>query len=176
MKPKYGTSTMKPLAEGPLPRHPKKPPKGDGSKRISPEPSRYASLYAGKVPSTGVDRRFGSAHDRQKPAQEHPIILRVELPRCPFFKPPANALEPYQLELLASVFSESWAEIVPRGCPLPHNEEERLQIKVSARLCSLAAKGLMDPGLLHAVTVATVFHHRTGRRRKSMGTRDPIAG
>ena len=76
----------------------------------------------------------------------------------PFFKPPTNTLAPYQLELRS--------EILPRGYRLPHTEEQRLQSEISDRLCSLAAKGLIDPVMLQALTVATVkVHPRKATRR-----------
>jgi hypothetical protein len=82
----------------------------------------------------------------------------------PYFKPPT--LAPYQLELLASVFRTTWSEILPRGYRLPHTEEQRLQSEISDRLCSLAAKGLIDPVMLQALTVAMVkVHPRKATRR-----------
>ena len=56
----------------------------------------------------------------------------------PFFEPPENTLDPYQLELLASVFRQTWSEIVPRGYRLPQSQELRLKKEVSGRLCALA--------------------------------------
>ena len=95
----------------------------------------------------------------------------------PFFTPPKNTLDPYQLELLASVFPQTWSEIAPRGYRLPPSQEERLQTEVSAKLCFFAAKGVMDLGVLQGLTVATVkFHPRTGRRRRLTGTPQPLAG
>ena len=80
----------------------------------------------------------------------------------PFFKPPENTLDPYQLELCANVFRQTWLEIVPRGCRLPTREETRLQNEVSDKLCAFAAKGVTDPSMLQALTVATVrFYRRT---------------
>jgi hypothetical protein len=87
----------------------------------------------------------------------------------PFFKPPTNALAPYQLELLASVFRTTWSEILPRGRRLPQTEEQRLQSEISSRLCSLAAKGLIDPLMLQALTVATVRVHPHKTRRRTVG-------
>jgi hypothetical protein len=74
----------------------------------------------------------------------------------PFFEAPENTLDPYQLELLASVFRQTWSEIVPRGYRLPQRQELRLQKEVSGRLCALATNGVMDPETLQALTVATV--------------------
>ena len=88
----------------------------------------------------------------------------------PFFTPPKNTLDPYQLELLASVFPQTWSGIVPRGNRIPPSQTE-----VSAKLCFFAAKGVMDPEVLQGLTVATVkFQPRTGRRLP--GTPHPIAG
>jgi hypothetical protein len=86
----------------------------------------------------------------------------------PFFKPPANTLAPYQLELLASIFREAWTEIVPTGYRLPQDEERRLQSEISARLCWLAGKGLGDPVVLRALTVATVRLQPRKMRRRSL--------
>lgn len=84
----------------------------------------------------------------------------------PFFEPPENTLDPYQLELLASVFLQTWSEIVPRGYRLPQSQELRLQKKVSGRLCALATPGVMDPESLQALTIATVrLFHRKSRQR-----------
>ena len=84
----------------------------------------------------------------------------------PFIKPPTNNLAPYQLELLASIFRTTWSEILPRGYRLPRAEEQRLQSEISDRLCSLAAKGLVDPVMLQGLTVATVrVHPRIATRR-----------
>ena len=44
----------------------------------------------------------------------------------PFFKPPANTLDPYQLELCADAFRQTWIEIAG-GYHLPPFQEERLQ-------------------------------------------------
>ena len=75
----------------------------------------------------------------------------------PFFKPPENTLDPYQLELLASVFRQTWSEIVPKGYRLPQSKELRLQKEVSERLCALlATAGVMDPMTLQALTVASI--------------------
>ena len=83
----------------------------------------------------------------------------------PFFEPPENTLDPYQLEVLASVFQQTWSEIVPRNYRLPPSQKQRLQKEVSERLCSLATKGLLDPEMLQAMTVATVrLPPRTSRR------------
>jgi hypothetical protein len=70
----------------------------------------------------------------------------------PFIKPPTNNLAPYQLELLASIFRTTLSEILPRGYRLPRAEEQRLQSEISDRLCSLAAKGLVDPVMLQGLT------------------------
>jgi hypothetical protein len=95
----------------------------------------------------------------------------------PFFKPPPNTLEPYQLELCAGAFTQTWFEIAPRGYRLPPSQEERLQTEVSAKLCFFAAKGVMDLEVPQGLTVATVkFQRRTGRRRRLPGTPQPIAG
>ena len=83
----------------------------------------------------------------------------------PFFKPPANTLDRYQLALCADAFRQTWLEIA-RGFRLPPSQEERLQTEVSAKLCFFAAKGVMDPSVLQGLTVATVrFPRGTGRRR-----------
>jgi hypothetical protein len=86
----------------------------------------------------------------------------------PFFKPPANTLAPYQLELLASIFREAWREIVPMGYRLPQDEEQRLQGEISTRLCWLAGKGLGDPVVLRALTVATVRLQPRKMTRRSL--------
>jgi hypothetical protein len=81
----------------------------------------------------------------------------------PFFEP-KSALDPFQRELLASVFRQTWSEIVPRGYRLPQSQEMRLQKEVSDRLCALAANGVMDPETLQALTLATVrLFPRKGR-------------
>ena len=75
----------------------------------------------------------------------------------PFFEPPENTLAPYQLELLASVFRQTWSEIVPKGYRLPQSKELCLQKEVSERLCALlATAGVMDPMTLQALTVASI--------------------
>jgi hypothetical protein len=82
------------------------------------------------------------------------------------FKPPENTLDPYQLELLASVFRQTWSEIVPRSYRLPQSQELRLQKEMSGRLCALATTGVMDPETLQALTVATVrLFPRKSRQR-----------
>jgi hypothetical protein len=84
----------------------------------------------------------------------------------PFFEPPEDTLDPYQLELLANVFRQTWSEIVPRGYRLPQSYELRLQKEVSGRLCALATAGVMDPKTLQALTVATVrLFPRKSRQR-----------
>jgi hypothetical protein len=94
----------------------------------------------------------------------------------PFFKPPANTLDPYQFELCANAFRQTWFEIAG-GRRLPPSQEQRLQTEVSAKLCSFAAKGVMDPTVLQGLTVATVkFQRGTGRRLRLLGTPPPIAG
>jgi hypothetical protein len=94
----------------------------------------------------------------------------------PFFKPPANTLDPYQLELCADAFRQTWFEIAG-GYRLPPSQEERLQTEVSAKLCFFAAKGVVDPKVLQGLTVATVkFQRGTGRRLRLLGTSPPIAG
>jgi hypothetical protein len=123
---------------------------------------------------------------RQMLHPEHPIKLQVKksdgkalpnrLDRCsmPFFKPPANTLDPFQLELCADAFKQTWFEIAG-GCRLPPFQEERLQTEVSAKLCFFAAKGVVDPTVLQGLTVATVkFQRGTGRRLP--GTPDPVVG
>jgi hypothetical protein len=88
----------------------------------------------------------------------------------PFFEPPENTLDPYQLELLASVFRQTWSEIVPRGYRLPQSRELRLQKEVSGRLCALATTGVMDAETLQALTVATVrLFPRKNRQRVAKG-------
>jgi hypothetical protein len=83
----------------------------------------------------------------------------------PFFEPPENNLDRYQLEVLASVFQQTWSEIVPKNYPLPRSQKQRLQKEVSERLCALATKGMLDPEMLQAMTVATVrLPPRTSRR------------
>jgi hypothetical protein len=86
------------------------------------------------------------------------------------FKPPPNTLAPYQRELLTSVFREAWAEIVPKGYRLPRIEKYRLQNKVSERLCTLAAKGVVDPWALRVLTVATIKVDPRYRRRRVSST------
>jgi hypothetical protein len=61
----------------------------------------------------------------------------------PFFDPPENTLDPYKLEVLASVFQQTWSEIVPRNYRLPRSQKRRLQKEVSERLCSLATRGCL---------------------------------
>jgi len=88
----------------------------------------------------------------------------------PFFEAPENTLDPYQLELLASVFRQTWSEIVPRGYRLPQRQELRLQKEVSGRLCALATTGVMDAETLQALTVATVrLFPRKSRQRVARG-------
>ena len=70
---------------------------------------------------------------------------RLDRFSMPFFKPPANTLDPYQLELCADAFRQTWIEIAG-GYHLPPFQEERLQTEVSAKLCFFAAKGVMDLG------------------------------
>ena len=83
-------------------------------------------------------------------------------PVMPSFKPTENTLDPYQLELCANVFRQTWSEIVPRGCRLPTREETLLQNDMSDKLCAFAAKGVTDPSMLQALTVAKVrFYRRT---------------
>jgi hypothetical protein len=83
----------------------------------------------------------------------------------PFFRPPANDLDPYQLDLCASVFRQTWSEIVPRGCRLSKSQETRLQDEISQRLCALAAQGLTNPDMLIGLTVATVGLQERMRRQ-----------
>ena len=121
-------------------------------------------------------------------ASEHPIKsqvkkldgkalpIRLDRRSMPFFKPPANALDPHQLELCADAFRRTWFEIAG-GRRLPPSQEERLQTEVSAKLCFFAAKGVMDPTVLQGLTVATVkFQPGTGRRLRLLGTPRPVAG
>ena len=81
----------------------------------------------------------------------------------PFFKPPPNTLDPYQLELCADAFRRAWAAIVPTGCRLPNGEETRLENEVSDRLCFFAARGVIDPQTLQGLTVATVKLHQRAK-------------
>jgi hypothetical protein len=94
----------------------------------------------------------------------------------PSFRPPANTLDPYQLELCASIFGRTWSEIVPRGYRLPEYEVARLQAEISKRLTELAAQGLSDPETLQWLTIATVGLRERKRRRSSrrFGTPGPI--
>jgi hypothetical protein len=90
----------------------------------------------------------------------------------PFFRPPPNVLDSYQLELCADAFRQAWAAIVRPGCHLPKEEETRLENEISDRLCFLAARGVIDPQTLQGLTVATVRLHqrpplRGGRPRKT---------
>jgi hypothetical protein len=79
----------------------------------------------------------------------------------PFFRPPPNVLDPYQLELCADAFRQAWAAIVRPGCHLPKEEETRLENEISNRLCFFAASWVIDPQILQGLTVATVkFHQR----------------
>ena len=87
----------------------------------------------------------------------------------PFFRPPANNLEPYQLELLGSIFRKAWSEIVPRGYRLSQEKESQLQREISDRLCALAAQGVGDSETLCDLTVATV-HLRPGIKRRRRPT------
>jgi hypothetical protein len=90
----------------------------------------------------------------------------------PSFKPPANTLDTYQLELCADAFRQTWFEIAG-GRRLASSQEERLQTEVSAKLCFFAAKGVIDPTMLQGLTVATVkFQRGTGPRRRLAGTPD----
>src|SRR6185503_13063180 len=73
------------------------------------------------------------------------------LDRCSmsFFQPPPlNALQPYQLEFLESIFKQAWSQIVPRHCPLAPDLRQHLQTEISARLCSFVARGVMEPSVL----------------------------
>ena len=83
----------------------------------------------------------------------------------PFFRPPANDLDPYQLQMCASVFRQTWSEIVPRGYQLPKSQETRLQDEISQRLCALAAQGCNNPDMLIGLTVASVGLHERMRRQ-----------
>ena len=98
---------------------------------------------------------------------------RLDRRPMPFFKPPANTLDRYKLELCADAFRKTWFEIA--GCGrLPPSQEERLQTEVSAKLCSFASKGVIDPMVLQGLTVATVkFQRGTGRRLRLIGTPPP---
>jgi hypothetical protein len=94
----------------------------------------------------------------------------------PSFKPPANTLDPYQFELCADAFRQTWFEIAG-GRRLPPSQEERLQTEVSAKLCFFAAKGVVDPTVLQGLTVATVKVQRgTGRRLRLPKTPHSVAG
>ena len=91
---------------------------------------------------------------------------RLDRRSMPSFKPPANTLDRYQLELCADAFKRTWLEIA-RGFRLGPSQEERLQTEVSAKLCFFAAKGVLDPTVLQGLTVATVrFQRGTGRRQR----------
>jgi hypothetical protein len=97
------------------------------------------------------------------------------MPSC---RPSAKTLDLYQLQLCANVFNLTWLEIVPRGYRLLKDQEVRLQDEISNRLCALAAKGINDPDLLQALTVATVGLRQRIRRRSPtrLGTPKPRAG
>jgi hypothetical protein len=91
----------------------------------------------------------------------------------PPFKPPANTLDPYQLELCADAFRRTWFEIAG-VCRRPPSQEKRLQTEVSAKLCFFAGKGVIDPTMPQGLTVATVkFQRGTGRRLRSLGAPNP---
>ena len=56
---------------------------------------------------------------------------RLDRFSMPFFKPPANTLDPYQLELCADAFRQTWIEIaglsppsLPRGASANRSERE----------------------------------------------------
>jgi hypothetical protein len=88
-----------------------------------------------------------------------------------FQPPPLNALEPYQLEFLESIFKQAWSQIVPRQGPLAPDLRQHLQTEISARLCSFVARGVMEPSMLVGLTVATVKSpRRKVRRRRMLGT------
>ena len=84
----------------------------------------------------------------------------------PFFRPPPNVLDPYQLELCADAFRQAWAAIVRPG-----EEKIRLENEISDRLCFFAARGVIDPQTFKGLTVATVRLHQRpplrGRPRKT---------
>jgi hypothetical protein len=93
----------------------------------------------------------------------------------PFFKPPANTLDTYQLELCADAFRRTWLEIAGLY-RLPPSQEKRLQTEVSAKLCFFAGKGVIDPTMLQGLTVTTVKFQRGTGRRLRLGTPNSIAG
>jgi hypothetical protein len=84
-------------------------------------------------------------------------------PSMPFFKPGPNTLDPYQRQLCADTFKQTWAAIIPTGCRLPTEEEIRLEHEVSDRLCFFAARGVVDPQTLQGLTVATVKLHQRAK-------------
>ena len=137
-----------------------------------------ASLASGRSAIGAGDEPARNTYSNCKLRKSDGKALPNRLDRCsmPFFKPPANTLDPFQLELCADAFKQTWFEIAG-GCRLPPFQEERLQTEVSAKLCFFAAKGVVDPAVLQVLTVATVkFQPRTGRRRRLTGTPQPIAG
>jgi hypothetical protein len=88
----------------------------------------------------------GTTYSNCKLRKSDGKALPNRLDRCsmPFFKPPANTLDPFQLELCAHAFKQTWFEIAGDR-RLPRFQEERLQTDVSAKLCFFAAKGVVDP-------------------------------
>jgi hypothetical protein len=92
-----------------------------------------------------------------------------------FQPPPLNALEPYQLEFLESIFKQAWSQIVPSHSPLSPDLRQHLEAEISARLCSFVMRGVMEPSVLLGLTVATVkFPRRKVRRRGMLGTPHPV--
>jgi len=88
-----------------------------------------------------------------------------------FQPPPVNALEPYQLEFLESIFKQAWSQIVPSHSPLSPDLRQHLQTEISGRLCSFVARGVMEPSVLLGLTVATLKSpRRKVRRREMLGT------
>ena len=94
-----------------------------------------------------------------------------------FQPPPLNALEPYQLEFLESIFKQAWSQIVPTQSPLSPDLRQHLQSEISARLCSFVGRGVMEPSVLIGLTVATVKSpRRKVRRRGLLETPHAVAG
>jgi hypothetical protein len=91
----------------------------------------------------------------------------------PFFRPPPNSLDPYQLELCASAFRQAWCEIVRLRPYMSNEEKTRLQTQTSERLCAFAAAGIIDLETLRGLTVATVGLRRGIKRRSRPATLQP---
>ena len=110
-----------------------------------------ASLASGRSAIGAGDEPARNTYSNCKLRKSDGKALPNRLDRCsmPFFKPPANTLDPFQLELCADAFKQTWFEIAG-DCRLPPFQEERLQTEVSAKLCFFAAKGVVDPGGLLA--------------------------